>query len=554
MLRHASTAAEKLFGLKITRTSADSATRRARPLGDKDDKPTNPYILLLCLFGILLLLLMTAYPFLGVSSYDEDAVILFHYSRNLAQTGIISYNASGPRTEGATDFLWMVYIAIGMRLHIAPAISVGIANVFSLIGIAIVLLRLASRERQRPAVLAILGAAAFLPQMLAALVGFSVLPFSFALSLTFLFCEERRNAAAALSALFLCLLRPDGVVFAIPLLVRSLLLAPSTRRIGVYSSLFVLPGIAYFLWRWSYFGRLFPLPFLVKSDAHRILGLFEKSNVIIFPYIGFTLIVVLCALGRRAWQARAAGMLLALCIVPTLFYVWMRLDQNLADRFFAYLPLSVALILAAHWDNLRISRRRLGIITCIAYLFFLARPERTAIATTSMIRDTDHRLWRIGTAMSKLPQHGTILITEAGIVPYTSGWTSFDSWGLNTAPFASHLVTPEDIVRLHPDVIMFHSPSCEVQVHAIHTHRTWGHMVENIETAVARTGEYVIWRTPLPVSNATRVLLWPHPVKSDEWCWCLLKSSESRAMESILQQNGGLAEPSGGVTKKTGSE
>ena len=41
----------------------------------------------------------------------EDAVILYEYAKNLAQTGLITYGGASVPIEGATDFLWMVVIA-----------------------------------------------------------------------------------------------------------------------------------------------------------------------------------------------------------------------------------------------------------------------------------------------------------------------------------------------------------------------------------------------------------------------------------------------------------
>ena len=49
----------------------------------------------------------------------EDASILFRYSENLAQTGQISYNFQGEKAEGATDFLWMILIAGGVKLGLS---------------------------------------------------------------------------------------------------------------------------------------------------------------------------------------------------------------------------------------------------------------------------------------------------------------------------------------------------------------------------------------------------------------------------------------------------
>lgn len=41
----------------------------------------------------------------------EDAVILYEYAKNFAQSGLITYGGASHPIEGATDFLWMVVIA-----------------------------------------------------------------------------------------------------------------------------------------------------------------------------------------------------------------------------------------------------------------------------------------------------------------------------------------------------------------------------------------------------------------------------------------------------------
>ena len=63
----------------------------------------------------------------------EDAAILFRYSENLSNTGIISYNPNGVPTEGATDFLWMVIIAILHKFGVDSYFSAITLNLFSLI-------------------------------------------------------------------------------------------------------------------------------------------------------------------------------------------------------------------------------------------------------------------------------------------------------------------------------------------------------------------------------------------------------------------------------------
>jgi hypothetical protein len=51
-------------------------------------------------------------------------------------------------------------------------------------------------------------------------------------------------------------------------------------------------------------------------------------------------------------------------------------------------------------------------------------------------------------------------VTEAGKLPYESGWTAIGLWDLNSSYFASHLPQPDDIRRLDPDLLVIHSSTC----------------------------------------------------------------------------------------------
>lgn len=52
---------------------------------------------------------------LGVAHPADDAYILFRYVQNAAAGLGIVFNAGGPRTEGATDFLWLVLLIGAVR-------------------------------------------------------------------------------------------------------------------------------------------------------------------------------------------------------------------------------------------------------------------------------------------------------------------------------------------------------------------------------------------------------------------------------------------------------
>lgn len=95
------------------------------------------------IYGVATLLALFLLPHFILPA--EDALILFQFSRNLANTGAITFNAHGARAEGATDFAWMAMIAAGIKLHISPYVMTSLFNVVSLIALPFVLARIAGR-------------------------------------------------------------------------------------------------------------------------------------------------------------------------------------------------------------------------------------------------------------------------------------------------------------------------------------------------------------------------------------------------------------------------
>jgi hypothetical protein len=268
----------------------------------------------------------------------------------------------------------------------------------------------------------------------------------------------------------------------------------------------VLPGAIYFAWRAHYFGELFPLPFLVKSDTPRILGLvvahtFRQST----KYLLFAaaLLIPTFFRGRRPFET--LSLLCSLVLVPTLFYWAMRLDQNVGDRFFFYLPLAAALLLALSWPRLdRLTHHRVLGIGLAAWLLLLLGPLLREIRTFRDFQFRDQQA--IARALGQLPQRGVLLTTEAGFLAYESHWIAYDAWGLNTARFARHLIQPADVAALQPDLIVVHPDlpegprgdartdcSAHRQPGAAVTARAWPNMTRNLIAGANDAGGYELW-------------------------------------------------------------
>jgi hypothetical protein len=450
-------------------------------------------VVLLEVYGAVVLGLLALVPRYFLPA--EDATVLFEYSKNLAGHGAITFFAGGPHAEGATDFAWMALVAGAMRLGLAPLWFSAAVNVVSLVGLSAVLLRLARLRISVRRVLAVAGCVGLFPQIFAAAAGFAVLPDAMLLALLVLMATERRVGWAALVGLALCLFRPDGVVFAVPLLIYAAFVSERRGRAWAeVAAIFVAPGMLYFAWRWRYFGELFPLPFYVKSDAVRVMGLVVSHSVqVSVKYLLFDAALLVPCIRLRGLRPRYLWV--CLFAIPTGFYWMMRLDQNIGDRFFYYLPLAAAILLALNWSALGISRRTLLLIGFGAWLALIAMPFYRELRTYRDLQFTEIK--SLAEDLGALRGRGTMVTTETGFLTYYSGWVSYDPWGLNTAAFARHFVQPEDVERLRADVVVEHpdmSESCLKQPgwQSRYGSRTWQNMTRNLAMG-APDSEYELW-------------------------------------------------------------
>lgn len=495
------------------------------------------------IFGVASFVTLLAAPHFLMPA--EDAVILFQYSRNLAHTGAITYITNGPHAEGATDFGWMLLIAGGIKLHIPPFWTVALCNVASLLLITWQLLRMAGLRFYSTAALFIIGAYGLMPQFVASLFGFSVLPFAFLLVMMVAYFLRRSDVALAITCLLLCLFRPDGVIFAVPMLISALVVYDERlRRAAIFAGAFLVPGLVYFVWRWHYFNCLLPLPFLVKSNVQRMAHLIVPDSVqqgallcvFVFVLVG----VVLRESGPHPGSTRA--IVLCLMLLPNLFYFAMHLEQNTGRRFFIYLPVSLAILIAMQWE--RVCRKRAFLLRLGVALWFvlICRLWFTSLEG-GWGAQFDNReaiaidLGRVGV--------GTLVVTEAGILPYYSNWTTYDAWGLNTERFTRHLFQPSDVATIRPDAIMMYTgtaqPACTKGEgwKTPYTEHGWSNMTRNI-VAGADPSEYDLWYLPFGNSRL-RSMAGLKPWQDGQECWFVRRSSPlATDIMSTLSRHDGL--------------
>lgn len=420
----------------------------------------------------------------------EDAVILYEYAKTWASSGIVTYGGASTPIEGATDFFWMALIA-GLKVlgvdefHSSLALN-GAAAVFLLWSV-----------RGGCARLLMLLGLFLTPYLYASVGGFSALFFSAA----FVLLLAQSNGSAKrfyLAALFLCLIRPDGVVWALAAFAWRTLgsrqeQGPAWRDEARAAAIcFVLPGALYFVCRWAYFQEFLPLPFLVKANGHRDWWVFFSSSAKeIWPA------VVPGAFALLAWRHPSPRLLcwVLLILVPACFYASMRLEQNIGNRFLAPMCFGMLYLLLSE----RAVRPAMVFLATAIYAIW----PQTMLTIADIVQSRNENVFSIARSLASHPGH--MLTTEAGRLAYYSGWSVHDSWGLNTPRYARQGIQASDLSQGRPyDLIVGH---CDINLYqagqpwAVGRDKSWGNQCRTMANRV-RAGDYALFLVPFSDVNS----------------------------------------------------
>ena len=231
----------------------------------------------------------------------EDAAMLMRYSQHFAQGHGIVWNIGQPPVDGATDFLFMAFLAglyaLGAPLEATVLWVGGLAHL-----VTVLLVYYGVRRYFKGGTLAALVSAVFLlfgPGLRYTEASFGTPFFAMFAAFTWLMAQEvfenprsiGKSLLFAVFGLMMGLTRPEGVLiagFMLLAIIFRLGWKNSIRTISVFAAVFLLLGGAYFLWRWNYFGYPLPNPFYKKGGGslyfdslnNAVTGVLELS----FPF------------------------------------------------------------------------------------------------------------------------------------------------------------------------------------------------------------------------------------------------------------------------------
>jgi arabinofuranosyltransferase len=313
-------------------------------------------------------LLVTALAFEWSRRYGhnvcDDALISLQYARNASEGLGFVFNP-GERVEGFTNFLWTAFLALAHPM--SDGTSAGFVRLAATMSIAlaavdILLLyrlgRLIWPRRLAPIVLA-LGLCAldngYTVWAMQALES-HLLIFTMLTGCLFLWRKPSRwnGVGAALSLSAAMMTRPDAALLVAVLGASELLWAwrsPEPKRallrvIAIFGATALVFG-AYFLWRYEYFGYLFPNTYYVKASGLRDEAI-ARGWRYLNEFLSDRAYVPVLALGAVAGiRDRVIGPLFAWALLYTAYVVYVGGDFYPGHRFFVVL-IPIAALLSAY--------------------------------------------------------------------------------------------------------------------------------------------------------------------------------------------------------------
>ncbi|SON57837.1 hypothetical protein HDIA_4296 [Hartmannibacter diazotrophicus] len=439
------------------------------------------------LLAVTALLTLTAYVAVRFVNFNippfEDAAILMRYAGHLAEGYGVVWNIGEQPVDGATDFLFMVFVSILKYTGTSLEQSTRVISISSHF-ISILLIYAGMRKVQKSGIIpAFISATYFAigPGLFLAAAYFGT-PFftlgvisSWILAQNLLFTSNRTIANYAyfsISCLITSLIRPEGALISAFMLMAISMLIPRKNTLlltEVFSIVFVTLGGIYFIWHWKYFGHPLPNPYYKKGGGQFYLdGL--KNSVKASLSLGLPFIPIVL-LSIRSRQTLLKGTAFVIPILgSTCMWSLLSNEMNFGARFqypilalwvLSWFPLirdipSEFAILCGRKCTFSIMQKTAALLFIS---FIIASFFKTQFYNSKGITYYKDGRYDIGVMLERYADRGyTIATTEAGLLPLYSKWRALDTWGLNDEWIAhSGKLTLSYLHEKRPDIIVWHS-------------------------------------------------------------------------------------------------
>jgi hypothetical protein len=448
----------------------------------------------------------------------EDAAMIMRYADHLAHGYGTVWNIGEAPVDGATDFLFMVCVAGLMKTGLSAESAIRGLDLGAHL-LTVLLVYWANRRLwNAPVVVALLCGWYFAASNGLAYVAayFGTPFFTLLATITWMIAlkiiRDKRSTIAtsvafAASGLVTGLIRPEGVILASLMLVAIVVAVgwqAAARTVSSFAIVFLTVGGAYFLWRWSYFGYPLPNPYYKKGAGELHWASLRTSLMVLIGFGRPFLPLFLLGL-RSPARTRLATAVLLPPLAFSAAFVLISNEMNFGGRFqyttlplilIAWVPIVDDLVdrMQRLWRHAMTRREQLAWTLVAGALAFMAirysaaqRCEFQAASEVCGGAGTDVTgLYDAANVLGQYRDRGYVLATtEAGLLPFYSGWKAIDTWGLNDQWIAHHggQVTAEYLDRSRPHVIVSHayfSPTAAVEQNPRFMEDPWNRMTVTI--------------------------------------------------------------------------
>ena len=465
-------------------------------------------------FGIAFLLLLTcllfAHYFVDFSIPPfEDAAMLMRYALHLAEGHGIVWNIGEAPVDGATDFLFMLVVALFTRAGVSVEFatrSLSFAAHIATVLLIYITLRRVYASGIYSAVLSSLYLAVG-PGLFFVAAYFGTPFFTLAVCATWIAAlrltrkpdSRARALMFSLLSLIIGLIRPEGVFLAGFMLLALIVLLGLKKSQAVILSFLLVYGLCggiYFLWRWQYFGYPLPNPFYKKGGGllypksletsikyvRRLClpfllafvpgilmkSTFRKTLAFLIPIVGFTGLWILLS------NEMNFGGRFQYSVLPIVLLSWYPLLQEYPHKFTQ---------LQGMQSNGKIRLIAIPILSLLFVGLLHYQYKRSS-------RITYHKDGRYDMAVMLSDYHKkeyTIATTEAGLLPLYSRWRAIDTWGLNDQWITHNKgITEEYLLENAPQLIVWHEDHSSENAPISARDQEWFNMIDVLKAYVQK--------------------------------------------------------------------
>jgi hypothetical protein len=383
----------------------------------------------------------------------DDSYIAYRYALNYLENGYWNWSADNNYVEAYTNFSYAFLALIPIYLKFDPTIFFTALNISWVI---LIIYRLNKSLNSKILFFCCLLLTILNPYVSYHIsTGMETIFFVFLLFETFRYLiktpvNKTTEVYFYLLLLLLPLTRPEGAIYSVVCFFINYLINKRKIERKVELIIVIVIGLIYMTWRSVHFDSLLPNTFYLKS----IKGL-SLRNWMIFIDNSRLYLILLIALNifiRNKIMLVLSVVTILICI---LLYAPSDLVTTTNDRFQlqVFLPILLAYFLLINNET-----KTPFIVISILWFYFASYSSLYNLLLTKPFSTNMYVYKKIGQSLNKFsPKNYSLLIGEAGIIPYYSKWKCYDFIGLADKEIARDVLSYEYLDSRSPDLIFLYS-------------------------------------------------------------------------------------------------